>query len=252
MGLRKFLTNLRRGKTASEDFLLTGGSGPRYVAIIMDGNGRWAARRHLPAIAGHREGARALKRTIEAASTAGIEELSVYAFSTENWQRPRDEVEALMGMFVELIDREVPELDERDIRVRFIGRRDGLSDELRARIDWAEGLTAGNGSMTLFVAFNYGGRAEIIDAIHKAAANGLYDITEERFHEYLYAPEMHDPELLIRTSGELRISNFLLWQSAYCEMVFLDKLWPNFNEDDLLMAMNEFRQRQRRFGAREG
>ena len=251
MSLRSFLANLRRGRTEREDFLLADASGPSYVAIIMDGNGRWAARRHLPAIAGHREGAKALKRTIKAASDAGVRELSVYAFSTENWNRPREEVEALMDMFVELIDREVPELNEQDIRVRFIGRRDNLSEVLQQRIDWAEGLTAGNSAMILFIAFNYGGRAEIIDGVRKAVGEGIQDITEAQFHHYLYAPEMHEPELLIRTSGELRISNFLLWQSAYCELVFLDKLWPNFNKEDLLMAMDEFRQRQRRFGTRE-
>lgn len=251
MNLRKLFTNLRRSKAVSEDFLLSDDSGPRYVAIIMDGNGRWAARRHLPAIAGHREGAKALKRTIKAASNAGVEELSVYAFSTENWKRPQDEVDALMKMFVELIEREVPELNERDIRVRFIGRRENLSAELKARIDWAEDLTVENGGMTLFVAFNYGGRAEIIDAIRRIAADDVEEIDEDVFQRYLYAPEMHDPELLIRTSGEIRISNFLLWQGAYCELVFLDKLWPNFDEKDLQIAMNEYRQRQRRFGARE-
>jgi undecaprenyl diphosphate synthase len=249
--LRYLLTNLRRSKTGSEDFLLSDASGPRYVAIIMDGNGRWAARRHLPAIAGHREGAKALKRAIKAASNAGIEELSVYAFSTENWRRPREEVDALMEMFVELIDREVPELHERGIRVRFIGRREGLSGPLRERISWAEDLTGEDSGMTLYIAFNYGGRAEIIDAVRKAAGNGATDIDEEGFKRYLYAPEMHDPELLIRTSGELRISNFLIWQSAYCELVFLDKFWPSFEKEDLHMAMNEYRQRQRRFGSRQ-
>lgn len=251
MRLRTLLTNLRRSKDKSEDFLLSDDSGPHYVAIIMDGNGRWATKRHLPAIAGHREGAKALKRTIQAASRAGIEELSVYAFSTENWQRPPDEVEALMDMFVELIDQEVPELHERSNRVRFIGRRDNLSEKLKERIDWAEGLTSQNSEMTLYVAFNYGGRAEILDAVQKAAADGISEIREEEFKQYLYAPEMHDPELLIRTSGEYRISNFLLWQSAYCELVFIDKLWPNFEEDDLYMAMKDFRKRQRRFGSRQ-
>ncbi|RJQ44187.1 MAG: di-trans,poly-cis-decaprenylcistransferase [Gaiellales bacterium] len=252
MDLRNFLANLRRGRTEREDFLLTADApGPRYVAIIMDGNGRWAARRRLPTIAGHREGAKALKRTISAASQAGVRELSVYAFSTENWQRPREEVDALMEMFVELIEREVPELDQQDIRMRFIGRHGDLSQELRDKIDWAEGLTAGNGGMTLYVAFNYGGRAEIVDAVGKMLGEGVREATEDRFRQYLYAPEMHDPELLIRTSGELRVSNFLLWQSAYAELVFLDKLWPNFKEEDLYMAMAEFNKRQRRFGARE-
>jgi undecaprenyl diphosphate synthase len=248
--LRKLLNNLRRDKAESEDFLLTGDSGPRYVAIIMDGNGRWAAKRHLPAIAGHREGAKALKRTIKTASGAGVEELSVYAFSTENWKRPREEVDALMDMFVELIDKEVPELNERGIRVRFIGHREDLSQNLLDRVDWAEAMTGENQGMALFVAFNYGGRAEILDAVNEAVASGAALQGEDDFRRLLYAPEMHDPELLIRTSGELRISNFLLWQSAYCELYFSDKLWPNFAEEDLLEAMQDFKRRKRRFGAR--
>jgi len=248
--LRNLLGNLRRSKPASEDFLLQAGNAPNYVAIIMDGNGRWAARRRLPAIAGHREGAKALKRTIKAARRAGVRELTVYAFSTENWQRPRSEVDALMEMFAELIDREVPELGEQDVRVRFIGRRDELSAELLERMGWAEELTAGNAAMTLYVAFNYGGRAEIEDAFRAAAGNGLASGGEVDLGKYLYAPEMHDPELLIRTSGEQRVSNFLLWQCAYCELYFSEKLWPEFGEADLLAAFAEYGRRQRRFGAR--
>jgi len=249
-GLRNLLGNLRRSRTASEDFLLDAENAPHYVAIIMDGNGRWAARRHVPAIAGHREGARALKRAIKAARQAGIRELTVYAFSTENWQRPDQEVDALMKMFGELIDKEVPELDSKDVRVRFIGRRQGLSDSLLGKMELAEKLTAGNGTMTLYIAFNYGGRAEIIDAARAAAGNGLAAGEDVDFSKYLYAPEMHDPELLIRTSGEQRVSNFLLWQCAYCELYFSDKLWPDFDEQDLLEAFAEFGRRQRRFGAR--
>lgn len=246
----KLLANLRRGKADSEDFLLAADR-PRYVAVIMDGNGRWAAGRHLPAIAGHREGARALKRVIRGARKLRIEELTVYAFSTENWQRPRDEVEALMAMFTELIDKEVPELDEQDVRLRFIGRRAELSTELREKMDWAEQLTADNGTMTLFVAFNYGGRAEIEDAaraaVSAAATNAGASLDLRR---YLYAPQMHDPQLLIRTSGEQRVSNFLLWQCAYSELYFSDKLWPEFDEADLAAALDDFQQRQRRFGGR--
>lgn len=248
--LRNLLGNLRRSRAASEDFLLDAENTPRYIAVIMDGNGRWAARRHMPAIAGHREGAKALKRTIKAARKAGIRELTVYAFSTENWQRPEQEVDALMEMFGELIDKEVPELASQDIRVRFIGRRQGLSDSLLEKMEWAEKLTAGNGTMTLYIAFNYGGRSEIIDAALAAASNGLAPGEDVDFSKYLYAPEMHDPELLIRTSGERRVSNFLLWQCAYCELYFSDKLWPDFDERDLLEAMTEFGRRQRRFGAR--
>ncbi|GBE57406.1 ditrans,polycis-undecaprenyl-diphosphate synthase [bacterium BMS3Abin01] len=241
--------NLRRKKKEREDFLLEGGEAPAYVAIIMDGNGRWAAERHLPAIAGHREGARTLKKMVRAARQAGVLELTVYAFSTENWRRPREEIDDLMKMFGELIERETPELNQEGVRMRFIGRRQGLSDILRRQIDESERLTGGNQAMTLFVAFNYGGRAEIVDAFRAAADSG-FSVKEEEFHRYLYAPEMHDPELLIRTSGEQRLSNFLLWQCAYSELYFSHKLWPAFEEHDLLKAFNEFNRRRRRFGAR--
>jgi len=249
-GLRNLLENLRRSSAASEDFLLEAENVPNYVAIIMDGNGRWAARRHMPAIAGHREGARALKRTIKAARQAGIRELTVYAFSTENWQRPDEEVSALMKMFGDLIDKEVPKLESNDVRVRFIGRRKELSHNLLKKMEWAEKLTDGNSTMTLFIAFNYGGRSEIIDAAMAAAGNGLAAGDHIDFSKYLYAPEMHDPELLIRTSGEQRVSNFLLWQCAYSELFFSEKLWPDFNERDLMEAFSEFSRRKRRFGAR--
>ncbi|MHB1390745.1 MAG: polyprenyl diphosphate synthase [Thermoleophilia bacterium] len=248
-GWRNLLANLRRDKTDSEDFLLTADQ-PRYVAVIMDGNGRWAARRHLPAIAGHREGARALKRVIRSARRLRIKELTVYAFSTENWQRPQDEVDALMSMFSELIDKEVPELDEQDVRVRFIGRRAELSTELREKMDWAQQLTADNGTMTLFVAFNYGGRAELEDAARSACAEAAKTGAAPDLSRFLYAPEMHDPQLLIRTSGEQRVSNFLLWQCAYSELYFSDRLWPEFDEADLVLALDDFQQRQRRFGGR--
>lgn len=250
LNLRNLLDNLRRRKPDSEDFLLTDDQLPLHVAIIMDGNGRWAAQRHLPAIAGHREGAKALKRTVKVARKTGIEELTVYAFSTENWKRPGDEVDALMAMFAELIDKEVPELDEQDIRTRFIGRREGLSENLLERMEWAENLTADNRAMTLFIAFNYGGRAEIFDAAKAAIQNGALNDTEDDFKKYLYAPDMHDPELLIRTSGEQRVSNFLLWQCAYSELYFTDRLWPGFREEDFMAAIAEFGRRQRRFGAR--
>ncbi|MDO8736445.1 MAG: polyprenyl diphosphate synthase [Thermoleophilia bacterium] len=249
-GLRNLFGNLRRSRTESEDFLLDAENTPHYVAVIMDGNGRWAQRRHMPAIAGHREGAKALKRTIKAARQAGIRELTVYAFSTENWQRPEQEVDDLMKMFGELIDREVPELAEKDVRVRFIGRRQDLSEKLLGKMEWAEKLSAANSTMSLYIAFNYGGRSEIIDAARAAAGNGLAAGEDVDFSKYLYAPEMHDPELLIRTSGEQRVSNFLLWQCAYCELYFSEKLWPDFGEQDLLEALAEFGRRQRRFGAR--
>src|SRR5947209_12622366 len=195
----------------------------RYVAIIMDGNARWAAEHGVPVLEGHREGAQALKRTVRNAVQLDILELTAYAFSTENWSRPRAEVEGLMAMFAELIESETPELDEEGVRMRFIGRRDEVSDELQRRMVWAEEKTAANERMTLFVAFNYGGRAEIVDAARRFDGGDEAD-----FQRLLYAPEMHDPDLIIRTSGERRLSNYLLWQSAYSELVFPDALWPDF------------------------
>jgi undecaprenyl diphosphate synthase len=215
------------------------------VAIIMDGNARWAEARGLPVLAGHRQGAKTLKETVKIAVRLGIGELTVYAFSTENWTRPKAEVEGLMAMFAELIDSETPELDEQGVRMRFIGRREEVSERLQERMNWAEGETAQNDRMTLFVAFNYGGRAEILDAAARFQGG-----TEEDFARCLYAPEMSDPDLLIRTSGEMRTSNFLLWQCAYSELVFTDALWPDFSEADLQAALDEFAERGRRFGAR--
>jgi undecaprenyl diphosphate synthase len=217
----------------------------RYVAIIMDGNARWANERGVPVLEGHRVGAQTLKQTVRDAVKLELRELTVYAFSTENWTRPRWEVEGLMQMFAELIESETPELDEEGVRMRFIGRREGVSDELRSRMSWAEEQTAGNTRMTLFVAFNYGGRAEIVDA-----ARRFGDGDEDEFAKLLYAPEMNDPDILIRTSGERRLSNYLLWQSAYSELVFTDTLWPDFSEADLRAALEEFEARERRFGAR--
>jgi undecaprenyl diphosphate synthase len=217
----------------------------RYVAIIMDGNARWARQRNLNVLEGHRQGARALKRTVQNAVQLGIKELTAYAFSTENWTRPGWEVEGLMALFAEMIETETPELDEEGVRMRFIGRREEVSGELNRQMDWAERKTAGNDRMTLFVAFNYGGRAEILDAAQRYAGGG-----EEEFVRHLYAPEMSEPDLLIRTSGEHRLSNFLLWQCAYSELVFSDALWPDFDRPDLEAALEEFESRQRRFGAR--
>jgi undecaprenyl diphosphate synthase len=218
----------------------------RYVAIIMDGNARWATERGLSVLEGHRRGAQTLKQTVRDAVSLDLFELTVYAFSTENWSRPRWEVEGLMAMFAELIESETPELDEEGVRMRFIGRREGVSDELLGRMAWAEEKTAGNSRMTLFVAFNYGGRAEIVDAARRFPADGQ----EEDFAKLLYAPEMNDPDILIRTSGERRLSNYLLWQSAYSELVFTETLWPDFTKGDLAAALEEFEVRERRFGAR--
>jgi undecaprenyl diphosphate synthase len=220
-------------------------SGPRYVAIITDGNGRWARRQGLPVLAGHEAGADTVKARLRDAAEFGIRELTVYSFSTENWARPRAEVDGLMAMFAERIDRETPELDEEGVRMRFVGRRAGLDAELVRRMDWAERETAANERITLFVAFNYGGRAEIVDA-----ARTFQGETEEEFRRHLYAPEMHDPDLLIRTSGELRISNYLLWQLAYAEFVFRDELWPDFSREAFEASLEEYAARGRRFGAR--
>ena len=216
-----------------------------YVAIITDGNGRWAQQRGLPVIEGHRAGADVVKERLRDAVDLGIKELTVYSFSTENWTRPKEEVDGLMAMFAERIDRETPELNDEGVRMRFIGRRDGLSEELTGRMDWAERETEGNDRITLFVAFNYGGRAEIIDAAERYGGGG-----EEEFQGLLYAPEMHDPDLLIRTSGEQRISNYLLWQCAYSEFVFRDELWPDFSREAFEAALAEYEERRRRFGAR--
>jgi undecaprenyl diphosphate synthase len=216
-----------------------------YVAIITDGNGRWAQQRGLPVIEGHQAGADVVKARLRDAVEFGIRELTVYSFSTENWTRPRAEVEGLMAMFADRIDRETPELDEEGVRMRFIGRREGISEELIRRMDWAEEKTDGNERITLFVAFNYGGRAEILDAAAQYQGGG-----EKEFESHLYAPEMHEPDLLIRTSGEQRISNYLLWQCAYSEFVFRDELWPDFTREAFEASLAEYEERQRRFGAR--
>jgi undecaprenyl diphosphate synthase len=220
-------------------------SAARYVAIITDGNGRWAQSRGLPVLAGHEAGADTVKARLRDAAEFGIQELTVYSFSTENWNRPKAEVDGLMAMFAERIDRETPELDEEGVRMRFVGRREGLDPELVRRMDWAEEKTGGNSRITLFVAFNYGGRAEIVDA-----ARTFQGETEEEFRRHLYAPDMHDPDLLIRTSGERRISNYLLWQLAYAEFVFRDELWPDFSREAFLESLEEYAARGRRFGAR--
>ena len=217
----------------------------RYVAIIMDGNARWASERGLPVLEGHRRGVDALRRTVRAALDLGVLELTVYAFSTENWTRPQWEVDGLMLLFTDRIRREVPDLDEEGVRMRFIGRRDALSSELLERMEWAERTTGANERMTLYIAFNYGGRAEIVDAAKRFNGGDA-----DEFRKLLYAPEMSDPDLLIRTSGERRLSNYLLWQSAYSELVFSDALWPDFDRADLEAALTEFEARERRFGAR--
>jgi undecaprenyl diphosphate synthase len=222
------------------------------VAIILDGNARWASSRGLPVAEGHREGTRALRRTVEAAIDLGVGALVVYAFSTENWTRPPDEVDALMEIFGETIQRELPDLAEQGVRVRFIGRRDRAPEDLQEEMADLEARTGTNERIDLWIAFDYGGRAELADAARRLLRAGLRpdEIDEETFAKALYEPDLPDPDLLIRTSGEQRISNFLLWQLAYAELVFVDTLWPDFGADDLRSALAEYASRRRRFGGR--
>ena len=217
----------------------------RHVAIITDGNGRWAQARGLSVVEGHREGADTVKARLRDAVDLGVRELTVYSFSTENWSRSDEEVAALMGMFSQRILGETPELHAEGVRMRFVGRREGVRPELVEQMAWAEGHTAANERITLYVAFNYGGRAEIVDAAARYDGGG-----EEAFRRLLYAPEMHDPDLVIRTSGERRLSNYLLWQSAYSELVFRDELWPDFSREAFEESLAEFEARRRRFGGR--
>jgi undecaprenyl diphosphate synthase len=224
----------------------------RSVAIIMDGNGRWARRRRLPVAAGHRAGTRALRRTVEAAIDLGVESLCVYAFSTENWSRPRDEIDDLMVIFVETIERELPDLARQGVRVRFIGRRDRATEALAAKMAELEAETAANERLQLWIAFDYGGRAEIVEATRRLVEEGVdpRDIDENAIAARLYAPEMPEPDVLVRTSGEQRISNFLLWQVAYTELIFVETLWPDFGDRDLRSALAQYAGRRRRFGGR--
>jgi undecaprenyl diphosphate synthase len=227
-------------------FDVDGGVQARYVAIITDGNGRWAQQRRLPVVAGHEAGADTVKARLRDAVELGIEELTVYSFSTENWNRSPEEVAALMEMFGRRIEAETPELHDQGVRMRFIGRRsDPVPPSLIERMQWAEQLTASNRRITFFVAFNYGGRAEIVDAARTFTGGD-----EEAFRAHLYAPEMHDPDMIIRTSGEQRLSNYLPWQGAYSELVFRDELWPDFSRQSLEQSLEEFAARKRRFGGR--
>jgi undecaprenyl diphosphate synthase len=217
----------------------------KYVAIITDGNGRWAQSRGVGVAEGHRAGADVVKARLRDAAEFGVKELTVYSFSTENWSRSAEEVTALMRMFSERILNETPELKAEGVRMRFIGRRDRVAGALLEQMDWAEAETAHNDVITLFVAFNYGGRAEIVDAAARFSGG-----SEEDFRRLLYAPEMHDPDLVIRTSGEQRTSNFLLWQAAYSELIFRDELWPDFTREAFRASLDEFEARSRRFGGR--
>jgi undecaprenyl diphosphate synthase len=218
----------------------------------MDGNGRWAAARGLPVAEGHREGARALRRTVEAAVDLGVESLAVYAFSTENWARPAEEVASILALLDETIERELPDLAKQGVRTRFFGRRDRVPTELQEKMARLETETAHLDRLQLWIAFDYGGRAELVEAVRGIVRKGLGngDVSEEAIAAHLYAPELPDPDLVIRTSGEQRLSNFLLWQSAYAELVFDETLWPDFGEQRLRAAVEEYASRARRFGAR--
>ena len=223
---------------------------PRHVAIIMDGNGRWALARGLPRLAGHRAGTENLRQVIEACGEFGIEYLTIYAFSTENWGRPIEEVQGLMRILEDVIDRELPELHEQGVQLRHIGVLDRLKPELKQKVLDAIELTKDNDRLVLNVAFNYGGRDEIVCAIKSMIRSGVNpdDIDEELVSQYLYTAGVPDPDLIIRTSGELRGSNFLIWQGAYAEWYFTPTFWPNFDRDELSKAVIEYGKRERRFG----
>lgn len=224
---------------------------PNHIAVIMDGNGRWATARGLERTAGHEAGEDALFEAIEGCLAAGVEWLTVYAFSTENWRRPKDEVRFLLNFNRSLLRRRRDELNDRDVRVRFIGRRNwrvprGVLNEMAD----AEALTKRNRKLTLTIAFNYGGRAELVDAVQSIVASGVKadKVSESMIAKHLYAPDMPDPELMLRTSGESRTSNYLMWQLAYTELLFVDTLWPDFTRNHVYGAINEFQRRNRRFG----
>ncbi len=218
----------------------------RCLAIITDGNGRWAQARGLPVRAGHEAGADTLKARVSDAAELGIQQLTVYSFSTENWARPAEEVHGLIAMLAQRIARETPDLHHEGVRMRFIGRRQGLATELLEQMRWAEQLTAQNRRLTLFIALNYGGRAEILDA-----AKRFHGSTEQEFRACLYDPQMDDPDLVIRTGGEQRLSNYLMWQSAYSELIFREELWPDFTRQCLEQSLAEFDAREHRGDARQ-
>lgn len=223
---------------------------PAHVAIIMDGNGRWAQGRGMPRLMGHRQGVENIRRILMAAADVGVKYLTIYAFSTENWNRPLDEVRGLMTLLEQGIQRETPELHKNNVRIRHIGRMKGLSKHLQKLIGDAVELTKNNERITLNVAFNYGGRAEIVDAVKRMIAEGVAvdDVSEELFTRYLYTADTPDPDLVIRTAGEMRLSNYLIWQSAYAEYYATAVYWPDFDKDELYRALVEYSQRERRFG----
>jgi undecaprenyl diphosphate synthase len=230
---------------------VSGGAGvPRHVAIIMDGNGRWAKKRFLPRIAGHRAGVEAVRRAVKAAPRLGIEVLTLYAFSSENWKRPADEVSDLMGLLKHYLQSEIDELHENGIRLRFIGDHSRLSADLVDLLERAAARTAANTRMTLVLALNYGSQHEIVRAVRRLVADGVApdEVTEEAIARRLDTADLPLPDLIIRTSGEQRLSNFLLWQAAYAELAFTDELWPDFNEASLQRLVDDFAQRERRYG----
>ncbi len=224
---------------------------PTHVAIIMDGNGRWARERHLPRLMGHRAGVENLRRVLRASVDFGINYLTIYAFSTENWERPSIEVRGLMNILDDVIDRELVEMHENGVQLRHIGRLEGLRPELQEKVRHAVELTKDNTNLVLNVAWNYGGRDEIIHAVQGMIKDGVdpADIDEDLIHQYLFTSDSPDPDLVIRTSGELRVSNFLIWQSAYSEWIFPDTLWPDFGPEELRAALWDYARRERRFGA---
>lgn len=231
---------------------------PRHIAIIMDGNGRWAKARGLPRVAGHQRGAEAVRTVVEGCQENGVRYLTLYAFSSENWKRPATEVDDLMGLLRHYLKREIVELDRNQVKLRCIGEREGLASDIKKLIDDAERHTKGNSSLTLQIAVNYGGQREILQACKRIAqtvADGdlaVDELDEEIFEGYLHTSGIPNPDLLIRTSGEKRLSNFLLWQAAYAEFVFMDTLWPDFTKETLISAIDEFHRRDRRYGETSG
>jgi undecaprenyl diphosphate synthase len=223
---------------------------PYHVGIIMDGNGRWAQRRGLPRLAGHRAGTENIRRTLTACVEFGVKMLTIYAFSTENWKRPEDEVKGLMTIVAQVIDRELDELNRQGVQLRHVGRLEGISDSLKAKVQRAINLTKNNDRIILNVAFNYGGRTEIVDAVRSIIRAGIPadEVTEEIISRYLYTADCPDPDLIIRTSGEFRTSNFLLWQAAYAEYYVTPTYWPDFDKNELYQALLAYGQRDRRFG----
>jgi undecaprenyl diphosphate synthase len=223
---------------------------PNHIAIIMDGNGRWAQRRHLPRLAGHRAGVRNIHRIVRACTDLGVSMLTVYAFSTENWGRPEDEVSGLMAIFADASERETRNLHRNGVRIQHVGTMEGVNSHLQAAIERAVELTKDNHRLTLNIAFNYGGRAEIVDAVRRIVADGLpvAEITEATLNRYLYTASLPDPDLVIRTAGEMRLSNFLIWQAAYSEYYATSTLWPDFGAEDLHAAIEAYGTRHRKFG----